>query len=227
MIGGKTVSVCLVTYRRLDTIAEVIEGWLRQPIEEVILADCSRGELKWEDMPDDQRLTIVSFSQDKGNRTRHALALLTVGDVVVMADDDVMPHPGFVGELYRGYEQVGSKGIVGIIGRNFRGNRYYKDASFYKASSIMEPKRTEFVGVAYLCGRELLAYDMRYMENPVNDLFWCWVAFPKVPKHVVPAKAYANLPTSSDGGCLFHDKKARIVREAFFGKYRPKKGMSQ
>lgn len=218
MILGHKISVVLGAHRRLDTFVSTLQAWAgMQEVDEVLVADCTDGKLDWRPLL--SFATFASFTMDMGNRARHALALLTQGDLVIIADDDVLPHDGFVKELFTGYCAVGQKGIVGVIGRTFAGPSYYKNATFYSSKNITAPVATDFVGVVYLCGRDALSYDLRDMDNSINDLHWCLRALPHIPKHVVPALSYTNLPSSSDTQCLFHNPKARQVREEWFAKY--------
>lgn len=212
MIDGKTVSVLIQTYRRRDTIADVCMAWLDQPVDEVILVDCTNPRCRVAAI--DIRFNHIHFWDDLGNKCRHALALASKGDVVIQADDDVMPKKGFAADLVKGLDKFG--GIVGIIGRRFDGPDYKKDAHFCKASRIDEPKRVSFVGVVYCSGRDVLPFDMRGMETPINDLFWCVGAFPNVPKHVIPTTKYEDLPSCSDSSCLFHSEKAGKIRQKYY-----------
>ena len=220
MFFNQTISVCIVTHRRLNTIEEVCKAWLREPITELILCDCSvEGALLG---TEDSRFTQVRFSKDMGNRTRHAIALLSCGDYVIQADDDVMPAAGFTADLINGLEQTKAD-IVGVIGRVFH-NATYKDGGFYAANLIAEPVETSFVGVVYCSQRHVLAFDMREMETPINDLYWCIGAMPYAVKYVVPTKKYSNLKTSGDADCLFHSEAASKVRQAYYEKHY-KKGL--
>lgn len=210
------ISVCLVTHRRLDTIAEICRAWQAQPIKELFLADCSGGRLDRTTLP--QEMVVASFSHDLGNRTRHALAPLTQGDVVIQADDDVMPLPSFTDDLVRGMK-ITNADMVGIIGRTFQGDTYYGKTTFYAANKIDFPVHVGFVGVVYATTRKVLPMDLRGMENPINDIYWQMLCYPDAVKLVVPTRAYRNLPTSKDGTCLFHSAGAREVRESFYASY--------
>lgn len=214
MLNGKTVSVLIQTYRRRDTIVGVCNAWLAEPVDEVILVDCSSPRCRVDIL--DGRFNHVHFWNDTGNRSRHAIALLSKGDVVIQADDDVLPHNGFAQDLVDGWGSCG--GIVGIIGREFSGPNYKKDGHFCRASEIAKPKRVSFVGVVYCSGREALAFDMRDMKTPINDLYWCVEAFPELPKHVIPTTKYDNLECSSETSCLFKNPLATKSRQKYYEK---------
>lgn len=214
MIGKHSISVVIVTHRRTDTIRQIVESWLAQPVEEVILCDCTQGQIINGMIPD--QVKIVSFRPDLGNRTRHAIALLTEGDFVCQADDDFIPTKGFIQDLYSQQQELG--GMVGIIGRRFIGSKYYGGTQFFASNKIPHPVPVDMVGVCYFSDRSALAYDMRGMANPINDLFWCCYAKPDIVKHVAATHSYRNLPVCVDGDCLFHDPHAREVRESFYQK---------
>lgn len=204
--------MCMVTHRRLDTIGGVCAAWLKEPIDELFLVDCSKSGVDPKALP--ARVQLVRFHKDPGNKARHAVALLTTGDIVIQPDDDVMPSPGFTQELFDGFKAVGFKGIVGIIGRTFHGPLYRGQTRFCRAPLIKSPVRVGFCGVVYVCGRDMLAFDLRGMQSPYNDLHWEMGAFPDAVKHVVPAKKFENLPSCCDG--LFQSAEATRIRQEYY-----------
>ena len=93
-------SVVIVSYRRVDTLESVLQAWLNQ-VDEVFLCDCS-GKFET-NLP----ITHIKFHPDPGNKVMHAMALLTQGDFVILADDDILPKVGFAEDLYNGYKSSG------------------------------------------------------------------------------------------------------------------------
>ncbi len=223
MINGKKISVCLVVYRRLTTIADIVNAWWHHTVDdvdEVFLCDCTdTGLPPTVRQRIDPRTVIIRFSKDLGNRTRHAMALLTKGDIVIQSDDDLMPRRRLAKTLVNAQEKLG--GMVGLIGRVFNGPHYKQDTTFYAARAVKEPTRVSFIGVTYCCAREDLVFDMRGMENPINDLFWCLEGRPDTPKWVSPIheRLYTNLSTCNDADCLFHNKEAERFRQAYYQKH--------
>jgi len=199
------ISVVIQTYRRYESLGRILKAWLDQA-DEVFLADCGPGFIT--------KLPIihVRFNRDIGNKTRHSVALLTNGDFVIKADDDLLPKPGLVDDFRQHYKP----GILGLIGRKFRGPSYYKDTEFFKSSKIERPIKVDFVGVCTYAPRSLMAFDLKGCDNAVEDLFWQVKQFRCVDKWVIPTKNYEDLPECNDRGSLFHDPKARIVREKFY-----------
>jgi len=214
MLNGKSISVCIVVHNRIDSILAVCKAWLAEPIDELFVVDCTCGGLDKVHWP--KGIVHVRFSSDIGNKTRHAIALLTMGDYIIQPDDDVMPLPGFTQELMDGYSAVKEKGIIGVIGRTFHGSRYLGDTKFTRAGLIDAPVQVGFCGVVYFCNREYIAFDLRDMQNPYNDLYWLCETFPNAQKHVIPAKQFENLPSCNKG--LFQNKIAGCKRQDYYEK---------
>jgi len=205
------ISVVIVAYRRLETLEAVLNAWLKQA-DEVYLCDCSdKFETK---LP----ITHVRFHPDLGNKTRHAVALLTSGEFVIKADDDVLPKDGLTKDFLKAWNITG-KGILGLLGRRFHGESYYKNTSSLRASKLNILQRADFVGVVTFTSRDFLSFDLAGCSSPIEDLFWQMKCYPEIPKWVVPTKNYENLPTAIDSACLFYNQKARQTREGFYREY--------
>lgn len=202
------VSVVISTYRRLKNLDRILEAWLFQT-PDVWLADSSRT------FNTNRPIHHVRFNPDPGNKARHAVALLTDGDFIIKADDDVLPEPGLV-ETFLEYSGLG---ILGIMGRTFHGPKYYGETRVIRAREINAPARVDMVGILTFSPRRYLAFDLRGCLTSVEDLFWHMKVYPHIEKYVIPTEAYEQLPESDDPGCLFRNKKARAEREAFYSKY--------
>ena len=202
-----TFSVVVVTYNRLSTIESVLSAWLKET-DEVFLCDCSGGKFKT-DLP----IVHIQFSKDLGNKTMHAAALLTQGDFVILADDDILPKPGLIQDLYRGYIQVGGDCIVGYMGRRFKDNVYFNSKQVY-SFQIEKPMLVNMLGICYFSPRKFLAYDLKDMETPINDLYWTSEVMGAVKKWVVPSKKIESLPNCMEG--IWTDKKRREFRLNYY-----------
>jgi hypothetical protein len=154
---------------------------------------------------------------DPGNRARHSISLLTAGDFVIKADDDILPKPGLVQDFLDQHNRFG-KGIYGVIGRRFNGPSYYKNTEFCRASKLPkgQPQPVDFVGVCTFTPRDYLAFDLIDCDTPIEDLHWQMKHYPNAKKFVVASDKYENLPTCKSGKTLFHDPKMREKREAFY-----------
>ena len=205
------VSVVVMTYRRLSNLEKILRTWLTQT-PDVWLADSSSKFTT--ELP----IHHVRFSPDPGNKIWHAVALLTKGDFIVKACDDILPKPGLLDDLIKGWQEV-KGGMVGIYGRKFSGPRYYKNTIPVASDRISSPQKVDFIGNITLTPRQYLAFDLKGCLTPIEDIFWHMKAFPKVPKWIIPTKQYANLPESHDKDCLFHNNEARKIRERFYREY--------
>ena len=205
------VSVVIPTYRRLENLERILAAWLLQT-PDVWLCDSSE---KFEtNLP----INHVRFSPDPGSKIWHATALLTEGDFVVKACDDVLPESNFLDDLIKGWQQV-KGGMVGIYGRKFLGPSYYKNTKHIIANRISSPQKVGFIGNVTLTPRQYLAFDLKGCLAPLEDIFWHMKAFPGVPKWIIPTKRYINLPESNDKNCLFRNSEARKIREKFYRDY--------
>ena len=204
-------SVVIQTYksRRLDFLEEILALWLKEA-DEVFLADCSGGAFATS-----QPITHVQFNRDVGNKARHALCALTTGDFVFLADDDLFPGKGFMNWMVDwALNFEGS--IVGLIGRKFKTDNYYKGNPFCKASNINEPVKVDFCSHV-LTPRTYIGFDCLGCDNEIEDLFWHMKHFSLAPKYVVPCTNYRIM--KDDDECLFHNPEAREKRQAFYKKY--------
>jgi len=213
MIDGKTFTVIVTTYKRFKNLDLILQAWKNEPVEEVWLIDGS-GTFK----PQTEGVILFSMPRDFGTRMDYAFATLTDTDFIIFADDDVLPGKGFTTDLYNGWKQIGT-GIVGIIGRIFKGPRYRGDTIFYRSSLVTAPVETDFVGVIYFTPRDYIGFDTKGMHNNCDDLWWQMKIFPNIKKHVVPSKKYKNLPESGDAECMFHNPEYAAIRQKFYEEY--------
>ena len=207
------VSVVVVTYRRLDSLPAILEAWQKQA-DEVWLCDCSRRGAQG--VP--AGVKVARFVPDPGNKVRHAVALLAEGDLVVKADDDIIPLPGLVADFVKAHQAVGSA-ILSIHGRIFQGPDYYRHTALYGAKAQKAPFKVDFVGVITCAPRELLAMDLRGCLTEIEDLFWQMEKYPKAAKYVIPTDKFRNLPESKDAQRLCAPGPARAVRRAYYEKW--------
>lgn len=206
------VSVVLVTYRRLARLGMILEAWLTQT-PDVWLCDCSKEGFKTA-LP----VKIARFVPDPGNKVRHAVATLADGDLVVKADDDILPLPGLVADFMKWRRALGPC-VMGIHGRTFQGPDYYTNTTMHAAHMIEAPLPVDFLGIITAADRKFLPMDLRGCDSAIEDLFWHNMAYRSAPKYVIPTKAYDNrLPESRDAGRLCHDQEGRAVRRAFYTK---------
>jgi len=204
------ISVVIVTYRRLNRVWEIVRAW-RQQTSDVWLCDCSEKGVKF----DKSGINYVRFRPDPGNKVRHAVALLTKGDLVIKADDDIIPLPGLAEDFIRWHNKLGDC-IMGIHGRTFQGLDYYRDTKMFAAHMLKKAQRVDFVGVITCASRRFLSMDLRGCQSSIEDLFWQNAKYPEAPKFVISTKNYKQLPESRDPGRLCGSKQSRQTRREFY-----------
>lgn len=209
-----TVSAVIVTYRRLDHLDQVLKGWLRET-PDVWLCDCSQNGYKCT-LP----VNIIRANPDPGNKIRHAVALLTSGDLVIKADDDLVPLPGLAAAFINAQATLPGPAILGIHGRRFLGPHYYGQTKMVGQGKYDMPQPVDFVGVITGAPRALLAMDLRGCANEVEDLFWQMVWYPNVKKWVIPTKGLVqHLPESFDKDRLCGGRQSREIRQRFYAEW--------
>jgi hypothetical protein len=205
-----SISVVVVTYRRLAHLEEILKAWLVET-PDVWLCDCSRDGFKTT-LP----IHLIRATPDPGNRIRHAVALLTYGDLVIKADDDILPLPGLAADFERAWLKNGDA-IYGVHGRRFLGPSYYRSTQMIGPGQIkrdIEP--VDFVGVITAAPRKYLPLDLLGCASEVEDLFWQMVWFPSALKFVIKTANIKHLSESFDAGRLCADKRSRSIREIFY-----------
>lgn len=207
-----TTSVIITTYRRFDDLDKIVLAWLGEPVVEVWLID---GSGKFKSNISDERFLLFSMPKDLGTKMDYAMGLLTTGDMIILADDDLLPNPGLVEDLHKGMKDTKAD-IVGIHGRTFLGPNYRKHTNCFIADRITAPTRVAFCGVVLMLSRELLGFDLRGMEPSWDDLWLCMKAWPRKIKYVIPTKKWKNMPAAFDALSHFRDKDIRKVREGFY-----------
>jgi hypothetical protein len=214
-------SVVVVTYRRLQSLPRILEAWLKESLD-VWLCDCSKEGFKT-DLP----VKIIRAVPDPGNKIRHAVALLTDGDIVIKADDDIVPHKGLVNDFIENMKRVGPA-ILSIHGRTFEGPSYYGSTTLYGAKgvdkqiykNVAKPYEVDFVGVMTCSPRMLLAMDLYGCESEIEDLFWQMQKYPEAKKYVIPTDKFMNLPESKDDLRLCRpNSESRKIRQAYYQKW--------
>jgi hypothetical protein len=204
------ISAVIVTYRRLERLAEVLQAWLAET-PDVWLCDCSREGFKT-DLP----IKIIRAFPDPGNKIRHAVAMMTSGDYVIKADDDLKPLPGLIADFERCYCNDGISGILGIHGRTFHGPDYYADTKMLSCKHIQVPTKVDFLGLVTFWPREYLGMDLRGCESAIEDLYALNWYNHDVRKWLIPTDRFEQLPASRDAERLCGNKQARAVRRAFY-----------
>lgn len=203
------VSVVIVTYRRVKNLERIIQAWLKET-PDVWLCDCTKAGFKTK-----AKIKIIRATPDPGNKIRHAVATMTGGDIVIKADDDILPRPGLVKDFIK-YSKALPPAILSIHGRKFNGVDYYNHTKMFGAKGLRNAAKVDFVGVMTCTPRQFLAMDLKGCATEVEDLFWQMKCYPKAPKYVIPTQNFMNLPECKDKGRLCADQPGRKIRRSFY-----------
>jgi hypothetical protein len=207
-----TLSAVVVSYRRQTSLEAILAAWLRET-PDVWLCDCSQNGFKTA-LP----VNIIHAWPDPGNRIRHAAALLAKGDIVVKADDDVIPLPGLGADFERAMAETGP-GILGIHGRIFKGPLYYRHTKMVVAQRVPKTTRVDFVGVLTASARKYLPMDLRYCATEVEDLYWQMACYPHAPKYIISSTKFRHLDECRDAERLTGQRAGRDIRQKFYQHY--------
>jgi hypothetical protein len=198
-----------VSYRRQVHLEAILAAWLKETAD-VWLCDCSKNGYNCT-LP----VNIVHAWPDPGNRIRHAVALMTSGDLVIKADDDIVPGPGLAQEFVKAHEAKGDA-IYGIHGRRFKGPRYYGNTQLFGPGNANGIQEVDFVGVITCAPRQYLPMDLKGCRSEIEDLYWQMGCYPQVKKYVIGTKNVRHLPESFDAGRLCAVGPSRNIRQQFY-----------
>jgi hypothetical protein len=207
------ITTILTKYMRPECFGEIVEAW-RCEVEEVIV---------WNNGPYPEPrhqpgVLVVECSENIGAKAKLFAAGLAANDVVILADDDMLPRSGIVGDLWRFH---GPDRMVGVFGRKFRND--YRHARRYWGKEIAEPMQVDCLGTG-LCMLEkrwLLGPDFRTYPDYIDLYFEYDHAIPAGLKElvVVPTRAYEHLPCSRDEHALYRRPGAWDAKDELYRRY--------
>jgi len=204
-----SISVVVVSYRRVARLNMILKAWLHET-KDVWLCDCTPNGFQT-DLP----VKRVWFKPDPGNRVRHAISLLTSGDIVIKADDDIVPHEGLATDFQHWMEKLGPS-ILGIHGRSFHGPDYYHNTKLFGGKAVSNPVKVDFVGVITASPRKFLSMDLKKCQTEVEDLYWQMARYKEAPKYVIPTTKFQNLAECKDKERLCGNAASKRVRREFY-----------
>jgi hypothetical protein len=164
------ITVIIPCHKRFRVFDDILKAWHKQPyVDEIIVMDNS-GNFKT-DLPN---TLVISSSINLGPQGKYWAAQLAKNDIILFADDDVMPKNNLTGQLL---EYLGIGNIVGIMGKCFTGDTYY-ESDGYRGWNIEKP-----IYVDYLCGlimlmrksilKEAISRDAVYLDPNTIDISRC------------------------------------------------------
>lgn len=202
------VTVIVTCYDRFKRFGEVLQGWLNQ-VDEVIVLDNS-GKFKT-DLP----VLVCSMSKNYGPAMKYSMSFWARNQWVIYADDDVLPLPGLAEDLWK-HRALGS--VASIIGRVFDGESYYTSTG-YRGRNISKPIRADWVG----CGGAIVhrSYGaVNVKDCPKEDGVcilddWWFTRENNLDLYVIPTKNYQFLDTAR----MSRRSGVKKLREEWYDKY--------
>lgn len=206
------VSVILTCWRRFKNFEAIIKAWLEQPeVSEVIIWDNS-GTFKTS-LP----VLLLNSSENVNPSARYMISGLAKNDVIVNADDDVMPLPGLIADFlpyFRHDRFLGMSGFV-FLGNSFSNHKTIRSREITKAQGVhtvaacisMSPKNL-------LGGYDYLSFPIHQLEIYLQCLFP-----PGITRIVPPSVRYQVLDEMDDENALYRQPKTREVCKVIYEKY--------
>lgn len=216
MINNDKISVLITSHKaRFNTLNRVIGSWLTQPVDEIWVIDDGNNfktEIK------DPRLLIFNMPKDFETKSDYALALLTEGDIIILADDDIVVRDTFTNSFYNSLKKTNNS-IVGLAGKKCFGPRYNKDTQIYKSNMISQPIEVEYVGIVIMASRDRFGFDLKGMNKNCDDFWFCMKIHPNINKYIVPTIDYTDLPCSENKTAMHKSAILRKPRYDFYTYY--------
>jgi len=200
------VSVVIVCYKRFKHFEDILYKWLQQT-DDVIVVDNS-GKFKTE-LP----VTVFNINKNLGPQARYPFSFFAKYKWVIYADDDIMPMPGLIKDLWK-YRHKNK--IVSIIGRIFNGRSYYTSTG-YRGENISGPIKVDWIGggctLSPIWNGAVHVPSCPWMG--VDD-FWWEHQLDGVSFWVVPSKNYKFTDEYKDKHSLHTTAKTREMREKYY-----------
>ncbi len=159
-----SVVICAYTEARWDALCQALEAVHNQtypPLEVILVIDHNRPlyERARPQFPD---TIVVENNQEQGlSGARNTALGLINGDVIVFVDEDAIPQPDWLDQLWHGYEDPAVIGVGGAIEPLWEGSR----------PAWFPPEFDWVVGCTYL--------GLPETSGPVRNLIGCNMSFRK------------------------------------------------
>jgi len=230
------VSLLIPVYKRFNSLPAIIDAWLPQ-VNELLVWDNSIGE--WD--PDlslfaNDKITIVAGNKNYGGQIKFMAPILLKNELVLIADDDIVPEEGFVDELLFYWNSIPhpvNEKIISIFGKDYqiRQNKETEmqelDQTFYTArkkfkngpsTKVTHIGQVDFVGRLYFGVRRNFVTDMSGCDRLLDDLWWIRQLSrfnTDCKMYVVPATKWHNSDEEGDPYALHNQKGFNQIRNQF------------
>jgi len=206
------VSLILTCWKRFDNFEKIINVWLNEKeIDEIIVWD-NLGEFKTT-LP----ITVINSNYNFGSSVRYALGTLVKNEIVLFADDDIMPQKGITTDFLAHFK---SNRLLGVTGRIFQG-------SYANHTLVDFTKTNKLIRVDFLVGYLMMMHrDNLLGFNYRNAPWYCCelelegkLKERDVELYVVPTSKWEMLPEGSDKNALYLAEGAAKEKEEVWAKY--------
>jgi hypothetical protein len=209
------ITVVMTCWKRFQNLEEIIKTWLSEPeVTEFILWDNS-GEYKT-NLP----IKLINCNFNMSPAVRYSISIMSKNDIIINADDDLLPHQGMVSSLLSVYKETN---MVGISGLKFKGTSSFFDYEYVSGNEIKSPTVVDCISgpVSLTHKNNLLGYNYSQLNIYHLELHLQGMAkrsFRKMPAIVPPVK-YTELVESRDNNALFLKPEARDAKNQLYKKY--------
>ena len=208
----KQTTVIITCKDRLSSIEEIVRAWCSM-IDKVVLCDCSdNGIERFKDF----NYSHYRFYPDPGNKVMHAAASMATTDYIIFADDDVIPLEGLI-EDFEKWKKVLKNSFIGVYGRYYEGEDYYKNTVPFRADRIDLHILVDFASIIVLFDQQHAGINLKHVENNIVEIYHQNICCSQVGKFVIPTKNYKDLPECKTG--LYSDHAERDKRNQFYKKH--------
>ncbi len=188
------VTVVFICWKRFERFNEIIKTRLAEPeVTEVLIWDNS-GTFKYED----ERVIVFSSSKNINGAVKYNIATMASNDIIINADDDIMPKLGVTAQLLEHYDP---DTMVGTGGSTIEGGNWANKLGF---RDVQEPKVVDIV-VGYLTltnKKNLLGFDYSKFLWYNCEMELAGRTKDTLKQLIIPCDKFEVLPEAFDSNAL-------------------------
>lgn len=188
------ITLILVSWKRFKNLDRIIETWLKEPeITEVILWDNSG---KYQTTRD---ITVINSQVNYNLSIRYAIAAMAKNDIVLNADDDILPGKGLPAKFLAHFAEDRMLGISGI---QWGGS--WGESTMLQGNKFARAKRIDYIGgpITMIHKKHLLGHDYsKFSKYQAEINLQAFLPRSLVERWVVPIDYY-YLPEALDENAL-------------------------
>lgn len=205
------VTVILTCWKRFENFEKIIKAWLDQSlVTEIIIWDNS-GKFKT-NLP----VHLINSNINVNPSVRYMLANISKNQIIINADDDVIPKSNFVNDWIKHFKFNCFFGISGFIFENS-----FQKRTIIRSNEINCIKNVDLIaGCITMINRNLLLnHDYKSFEICQLEVSLQCSLSRNIKKYVIPTKEYEILPEMHDENALYKKTEANFIYNNLFNKY--------